>query len=82
MKVPTDQNAQSKHKDTENDTEPTEQTTINIDAINGHREFHKHFTIPYTGDASVEAYNKRVEAMHNAALPRVNVPVLAMLAEV
>ena len=59
-----------------------ELSAVFIDAISGHRSFHTMFTIPATGDADVDAYMARVEALHTAALSNVNVPVLAMLAEV
>ncbi|KAG5183196.1 hypothetical protein JKP88DRAFT_317537 [Tribonema minus] len=51
-------------------------------AIKGHRDFHSIFTVPFSGDASVDDYIVRVERMHAIGRARVNVPVLALLAEV
>jgi hypothetical protein len=59
-----------------------ELSDLDIDAISGHREFHRVFTVPFSGDASVDDYIARVERMHAEALTSVNVPVLALLAEV
>eukprot|EP00953_Heterococcus_sp_UTEX-ZZ885_P018675 10437-Heterococcus_DN1.PRE.1 len=58
-----------------------ELSDLDIDAISGHREFHRVFTVPFSGDASVDDYIARVERMHAEALTSVNVPVLALLAE-